>query len=107
MAVGEKMAFQRIGRSYHLLIRTPEDLRAILALDEAHWVATAAPIETINCDRTFLELVDTDHNGRILCYEIKNAIDWLLRILRDPSGVAGGVRQCRKKPTGSLAAHLP
>ncbi len=87
MAAQARMTFDRFGRSYHLRIATAEDLRAVMELDEAHWVASAAPIESINCDLTFLQLVDSDHNGRILCYELKDAIAWLLANLRDTSGM--------------------
>ena len=85
-----QMTFRRYGRSYHLRIQSADDLRRVLELDEAHWVATGAPISTINCDRTFLKLVDSDHNGRIMCFELKDAIRWLLGALSRHDGVAGG-----------------
>jgi hypothetical protein len=81
------MMFQRFGRSHHLRIETAEDLALLTKLDEAHWVATGAPIDCINCDATFLRLVDSDNNGRIMCSEVHEAIDWLLENLRDTSGV--------------------
>ena len=68
------MTFKRFGRSYHLCIDHAEDLRRVLHLDEAHWVATNAPIETLNCDPTFLGLVDTDNDGRIGCDDLIKAI---------------------------------
>ena len=70
MATSKRMTFKRFGRSHHLRIRSAEDLAAAAVLDEAHWVATGAPIDTINCDRTFLELFDTDNNGRLMCFEV-------------------------------------
>ena len=84
------MAFQRFGRAYHLRIDTPEDLANVLELDEAHWVATGAPVDTLNGDRTFFDLVDTDRNARIMCFEVREAIAWLLENLSDTSGVAAG-----------------
>lgn len=90
MAAPGNMTFRRFGRSYHLHIATAEDLRSVVELDEAHWVATGAPIDTINCDRTFLELLDTDRNGRILCFEIKDAIAWGLMNLARTDGVDAG-----------------
>ena len=90
MATFSPVRFQRFGRSLHLRIRTPEDLRRVGELDEAHWVATGAPIGTINCDPTFLNLVDSDSNGRILCYEVKLAVSWLFGVLRDADGLAAG-----------------
>ena len=90
MAVSENMTFRRHGRAYHLRVANARDLEAVMQLDEAHWVATGAPIGSINCDRTFLELVDTDRNGRILCFEVADAIAWLLKNLSDKSGVGAG-----------------
>ncbi|MDY7010672.1 MAG: hypothetical protein SVV80_07960 [Planctomycetota bacterium] len=90
MSGSRKMVFQRLGRCRHLKIATPEDLAHILELDEAHWVATGAPIETINCDRTFLKLMDTDNNDRLMCFEVRDAIAWLMKNLRDRSGMTSG-----------------
>lgn len=84
------MTFKRFGRSYHLCIDHAEDLRRVLHLDEAHWVATNAPIETLNCDPMFLGLVDTDNDGRIGCDDLKKAIRWLLDTLRDCGDVTTG-----------------
>ena len=84
------MTFRRFGRSLHLRIEKAEDLSHLTGLNEAHWVATGAPIETINCDRTFLGLADVDDNGRIQCFEIKLAITWLCKVLRDVSGANQG-----------------
>ena len=90
MSSTENMSFRRFGRSYHLKINTSADLQRVVELDEAHWVATSAPISTINCDSTFLNLLDTDNNGRIRCYEVKDGICWLLRVLRDHCGIDQG-----------------
>jgi len=81
------MTFQRFGRSHHLRIETAGDLERALALDEAHWVATGAPIRSFNCDLTFLTLLDTDHNGRIMCAEVEEGIRWLLDTLRRREGI--------------------
>lgn len=82
------MAFRRHGRSYHLIIETSADLELALKLDEALWVSTGAPIESlINADPVLLELVDSDHNGRILCGEMKDAIRWTLALFKDRSGI--------------------
>lgn len=95
MGVSRDMTFRRFGRSRHLRIETADDLACALDLDEARWVAIGAPIDTLSCDATFLSLVDTDHNGRIMCFEIRQAIQWLLQSLRDTSGVSQGSRSLR------------
>ena len=75
--------FTRTGRAYHLDIATAVDLRNALDLNEAHWVATSAPIDTLPLDALFLKLVDSDHDGRIKPRELKDAIRWCLEVLCD------------------------
>ncbi len=87
MAIKKKMAFKRIGNVKQLKIETPKDLEAILCLDKALWIATGAPTDMINCDRDFLSFLDSDNNGRIICFEIKNAIKWTLETLGVHSGI--------------------
>ena len=95
MSTTRKQTFRRYGRSYHLRIETAADLQNILELDEAHWVATNAPVRTINCDEVFLKLLDSDGNGRITCQEVKEAIGWLGHVLKDQGGVAEGSSNLR------------
>ncbi len=82
-----KIIFRKYGQSYHLQIKSADDLLNVLELDEAHWIATGAPIQSFNCDKTFLTLVDTDNNQRIMCYEVKNAIRWLFQVLKNTQGI--------------------
>lgn len=78
-----KYRFQRFGRTYHLRIESPEDLEKILTLDEALWVATNAPIATINADPVFLANLDVDQDGRIRVAELRNGVQWLLDHLQE------------------------
>lgn len=57
---------------------------AVLELDDALWTATGVDIEGLAFDRRFLSWLDSDHNGRILCGEVRQAIQWLAACLRDP-----------------------
>ena len=84
------MSFRRIGRSVHPVIRTVADLTAAMQLDEAHWLATAAPVDGLSADPVFLQLLDADANGRILCWELRQATEWLLDVLADHTGVTDG-----------------
>jgi len=95
MSAAGNMTFRRYGRSYHVVIATAADLRRVVDLDEAHWVATGAPVAGLNGDPTFLALVDSDRNGRIMCRELTDAISWLLLHLTDYAGVAAGSRALR------------
>ena len=81
---------QNFGSTLHLKVENAWDLRRVGELDEAHWVATSAPIVGINVDPVFLELVDTDHDGRIGCAELRQAISWLFEHLKYYAGANAG-----------------
>ena len=82
------MHFKRYGRTHQLRIETADDLADVLELDESLWMATSAAIGDFRCDAKFLQLIDTDANGRIYTNEVKDAIRWLLDRLADPSRIA-------------------
>ena len=48
--MSRKMLIQKLGGSYQLMIKTPEDLKHIPELNIARWAASAAAIENLNCD---------------------------------------------------------
>lgn len=81
------MRFRWVGRSFHLRIASAVDLRGVLRLDEAHWVATTAPIDSVLCDEVFLRSFDVENVGRIRCRQVRAAIQWLLDTLADHAGV--------------------
>ena len=82
--------YRRIGDTLHLQIDGSDGLRDVLALDEAHWVATTGPRATINADSTFLDLLDTDRDGRLRPEEIKDGIRFLLRYHNNPERIMPG-----------------
>lgn len=82
--------FDRLGRGYHLRIETATDLRRVLTLDEAHWVATSAPTDTLHADPAMLRCVDADGDGRIRACELRRAIDWTLTVFRETGGLLRG-----------------
>ena len=83
-------SFEKLGRSLHFKIKDFNDLKAILELDEALWIATTAPVSTLKADPVFLELLDSDIDERIRAEEIKDGIRFLFQHLTDPSGVRPG-----------------
>ena len=89
------MSFDRYGRSVQMRIRTAEDLALLGQLDEAHWVATSAPLEAFHLDAGFLTLLDGTGNGRITTDEVVSASQWLLDTLADSSGISSGADSLR------------
>ncbi|NLW50848.1 MAG: hypothetical protein GXY85_08430 [Candidatus Brocadiaceae bacterium] len=83
MTAGQGLHFDRFGRSYHLRIRSAEDLERVLSLDDAFWVATSAPLSGLDSTSEFLAFVDADSNRRIRAEEVRAAIRWLLERLSD------------------------
>jgi len=84
-----KIIFRNYGGSYQLSIEKGEDLLNVLKLDEAHWAATSVPIEILNCDKKFLEYLDSDRNKRIRTDEVKKGISYILSHLKNPAIIDG------------------
>jgi hypothetical protein len=84
----ERMTFSLYGNAPHLRLEAASDLEKTLVLDEAHWVATSAPVDTFNTDPAFLSLLDANGDGRISCHDVRDAVRWLLGVLSDLSGVS-------------------
>ncbi len=82
--------FEKLGRSFHFKIINYNDLRAVLNLDEALWIATTAPVSTLKADPVLLELLDSDADERIRAEEIKDGIRFLFAHLNDPSVIRPG-----------------
>lgn len=69
--------YEYFGKTIHLRFRSLTDLKHVLKLNEVFWLAITAPIGDFLLPGRFLELVDTDGDGRIRVEEVKNAIIWL------------------------------
>ncbi len=87
--------FQRFGKAYHLKIESAADLFRIVELDEAFWVATTAPIVTINADAVFLRSLDSDRDGRVRAAELITAIRWLAATLENRDNIDRGSAEIR------------
>ncbi len=82
--------FRRFGRGFHPIIESASDLARVPELPDAHWVATAAPINALRADLGMLSALDSDGDGRIRSDELRTAIRWLLATLKDTGGINAG-----------------
>ena len=80
-------SFENFGSTLHFKIKDSSDLQTILNLDEALWIATTAPVSSLKIDPIFLNLLDSDGDGRLRAEEIKDAIRFLHKNLVDHSGI--------------------
>jgi hypothetical protein len=84
------VSFRVLGRNKQPMIVDAASLRELPDVDDALWVATAAPVDTLRADRVFLSLLDTDSDGRIRSDELRSAIRWTFATFADPSGIREG-----------------
>ncbi len=87
------ISFDRFGRAVQMRIQGAQDLALLPQLDEAHWVATSAPLGAFTLDPGFLKALDTTGNGRISSEEVLAATGWLLATLTDHTGIDAGSDQ--------------
>lgn len=87
MKIANTPSFELYGIAPHLVVATSADLSHALELDQAHWVATSAPLETLSCEPTLKDLLDIDGDQRITCGNLREAIRWLLDVFQDHSGI--------------------
>lgn len=83
------MRTRQVGRTPLPIIDEPADLLDVLELQDALWVATAAPLDTLRGDPVFLRALDADGDGRIRSDEVRAAIRWLVDALVSLDALAG------------------
>ena len=76
--------FFRAGGVDQVIIRTGEDIARLAELDQKLWVALACPTRGIEFDERTLDLIDSDHDGRIRPPELLAACAWASALLRNP-----------------------
>src|SRR5689334_18208218 len=85
-----KWRFARIGGFDQVQLTSGEDLVALGELDQKLWVALACPVKSLEFDPRTLELIDTDHDGRVRAQELIDAATWAGKMLKDPEVLVAG-----------------
>ena len=67
----------RAGRMRQVSLTCGADVAALAELDRKQWIALSMPTTGVRFDLRMLELMDTDHDGRIRTPEVLAAIDFL------------------------------
>ena len=62
--------FHRLGGLDQVAIETAADLKHLHQLDQKLWVALSCPVTGLELDQRTLELLDTDHDGRVRAPEL-------------------------------------
>ena len=87
MEMNKAVRFQKLGGTCQLVLENADDLRNAAQLNAAHWIVTSVSTESLFANKEFLAFLDADSNGRIRVDEVKNALNWMLGVLKDLSGV--------------------
>ena len=80
--------FFRAGGVDQVIIESGQDIARLAELDQKLWVALACPTRGIEFDERTLDLIDTDHDGRIRPPELLAACAWACARLRSPDELA-------------------
>ena len=82
--------FFRAGGVDQVKLETGADLLALDQLDLKLWVALACPTSGLEFDKTTLDLIDTDKDGRIRAPELIAAVKWAGSLLKNPDDLLKG-----------------
>lgn len=76
--------FFRAGGFNQVRLDSGADMAHLDELDQKLWVALACPTSGLEFDKKTLDLVDTDHDGRIRAPDIIAAAKWVTALLKNP-----------------------
>jgi hypothetical protein len=81
------LVYRRYGGSLQVDIPHFDALLDAISIPETQWIATACPVEGLQCDPRFLSFMDTDGNGRIRVSEVRDAVRHTAKLLQSRKGV--------------------
>jgi hypothetical protein len=87
---GHTWNFFRAGGFNQVKLATGADLANLDQLDPKLWVALACPARGLEFDERTLELIDSDHDGRIRAPEVIAAAKWATGLLKNPDDLVPG-----------------
>lgn len=80
------LVYRRYGGSLQVDIPHFDALLEAISIPETQWIATACPVEGLQCDPRFLSFMDTDGNGRIRVAEVRDAVRHTAKLLQSRKG---------------------
>lgn len=104
MTNGHRWHFFRSGGFDQVKLQSGADLDHLDQLDQKLWVALACPTRGIEFDARTLDLIDTDHDGRIRAPEIIAAAKWAVANLKNPDELFRGADAL---PLSSIQDNTP
>lgn len=85
-----RWTFFRAGGVDQVVFRSGQDIARLAELDQKLWAALACPTRGLQFDDRTLDLIDTNHDGRIRAPELIAASQWACARLDDPERLMTG-----------------
>ena len=85
--------FYRLGGFDQVRLETAEDIRHLGQLDQKLWAALSCPVSGLEFDSRCLELLDSDHDGRVRVQEILAAVNWTSSVLNNMDTLLAGAKE--------------
>jgi hypothetical protein len=89
-SAGHKWRFFRAGGFDQVRLDRGVDLANLRHLDQKLWVALSCPTRGIEFDPRTLDLIDADKDGRVRAPELLAAVEWAVRMVKDPDVLLSG-----------------
>lgn len=91
----DHFTFQRMGGINQLVMHNNYDWENLANLDPKLWMALSCPIGGLEYSHETLEMLDTDHDGRIRAQEVRDAVNWVCQCLVNPSQLVQGSQELK------------
>lgn len=79
-----------LGGVARVSITSGEDIAHLGELDQKLWTVLSCPTDGLNIDSATLNLIDTDHDGKIKVHEVVCAAQWITSLLKDKDSLLKG-----------------
>ena len=78
-------SFSTVGGVKRVNLESGADLQNLSNLDPKLWTALSCPVDGLEIDKKTLEIIDSDHDGKIRVPEIIAAAEWVTGVLKNPN----------------------
>ena len=81
---GYKWKYSSLGGAVRIAVESGEDIAHLGELDQKLWTVLSCPTTGLEFNRRFLEILDTDNDGKIRINEVIAASNWITSVLKNP-----------------------
>ncbi len=79
-----------LGGAIRVKIASGEDIAHLGELDQKLWTVLSCPVDGLEFGRQTLDLIDTEHDGKIMVNEVVQAAQWLTSVIKDKDLILKG-----------------